>query len=207
MPSRYFTLATLLFAGTISAMHFSKYDTAQCSGMSTGGNYIYPNSGCQKKGSERTIVVNALEGDEADQSMFAVFFKSDDCNPDTIIGKIDSMADGGYSCTSTIEHGDRKVWEYGSWEVWDMCEGKAGCELGWVNFLIRGALSSSSWNWDSRSFNIKWHVLSISQSFELYQVLPVMYTQSMSFVRYDICLVSVLRIFDRLSDPVRNWKK
>jgi hypothetical protein len=94
--------------------------------------YAIPDDGCFVRGEVDTLL--ALEGrngetedaitvsinDEPSQSEFAVFFTSDDCNPDNIIEDV------------FLESGcmDPKAKDYKSWAVWDTCAGEEGCSLG-----------------------------------------------------------------------------
>jgi hypothetical protein len=52
-----------------------------------------------------------------------VFFTTNDCDPDKRI----KDADTGEGCSGDLKNDPKDSWN--SWQVWDMCLGKRGCDL------------------------------------------------------------------------------
>ncbi|KAF2175664.1 hypothetical protein K469DRAFT_756094 [Zopfia rhizophila CBS 207.26] len=121
MLFKYLLPAAALLA-TAACMSFSTYGNDNCAGQNkirTG--VIGPKEGCQKRApDEKGVAVMVEDGNVADESMYAVFFKSEDCDPSGMINKTE------LGCST--RHGIAPA-GYGSWEIWDMCEGQAGCSL------------------------------------------------------------------------------
>ncbi|KAF6807338.1 hypothetical protein CSOJ01_08223 [Colletotrichum sojae] len=82
------------------------------------GHYFNLGTGCRTDGAgkDQSMLVTAGNGDYA---LVAVFFSSDDCNPETIIATVDET----YEANGKVPG----CWEgkYGSFEVWSVCENNA----------------------------------------------------------------------------------
>lgn len=130
-------IALLLFATTfhlISPMRVTVWDNAKCKALGPSWTgFLGPTSGCQFRGMDRGdrpddirdeqeagVIAKMVEDSEEDASQFIVFFEGEDCDPDKIIARSDEGV-----CSSNLPNIDK----YGSWEIWDMCNGTPGCDL------------------------------------------------------------------------------
>lgn len=59
-----------------------------------------------------------ITGDESDRSLYVVYFKSEDCDPDTIIRQDDLLDDDQPNCIDV---------SYSSFQVYDVCENGESC--------------------------------------------------------------------------------
>jgi len=110
-PSLFTTITILLFASVQQtwAYEFTFYSEKGCQGAQAptpvwvGG----PNEGCRRENGGAAQSVFVKSTGDVDNNFMAVFFGSDDCNPDNEIGHLDSGCidkDGGYA----------------SFQVWDL---------------------------------------------------------------------------------------
>lgn len=116
----HFTIKTLvaiaLYASVASSFRLSFYQGKQCRSASLGKIEVSAKDGCKTDhvGVGSSLVVTG-EG-EADDGSYLVLFSSDDCNPATIVDHKDSgCADPGKK-------------NYGSFEVWNVMQGKLMCQ-------------------------------------------------------------------------------
>lgn len=96
----------LLFTPTTSFI-ITPYVGKGCRNAAHESKVVTPAYGCRKEGAGNAHSV-LIKGDWSDDTYYTVFFQSDDCNPDTMITKF------GNGCNSI---------DYGSFEVWNMCDG------------------------------------------------------------------------------------
>jgi hypothetical protein len=113
------TVLILLFSmpGISKSLELIQYRGSHCSSDQVGGRNWTAESGCHRDagGVANGIIVKPVE--QSDDSLYAVFFSGNDCNPDNIIGWND-----GHGDTSCVKA------SYGSFEIWNMCEdGQSGC--------------------------------------------------------------------------------
>jgi hypothetical protein len=139
MLSKQFFPFILSLATGATALHASFWGVKGCHGFANdiGGREVIPEDGCVVKGEQE--VLRELDGaggytevaiavstdEESSQGHYAVFFSSEDCNPDNMIkgGFLDS------GCSGRLEGWEEEIKNYKSWAVWDVCEGDAGCSL------------------------------------------------------------------------------
>lgn len=100
-----------------TALELIMYRGSHCTAEQVGHRNWTAESGCHKDGggTANAVIVNPVE--EADENSYAVFFATDDCNPDKIIGWNDGLDEN--NCIMAT---------YSSFEIWSMCEnGDSGC--------------------------------------------------------------------------------
>ncbi|KAI9674538.1 MAG: hypothetical protein M1817_001876 [Caeruleum heppii] len=105
-------LAALAFAlpwGSSFKLDF--YQGGKCRSANIGESVIGPDAGCQTQWAGTAASVMVESTGPIDDPFYVVLFSSDDCNPDTVIGRTDT------GCLAA----DAAPINYKSFEVWNTC--------------------------------------------------------------------------------------
>ncbi|KAH7109469.1 hypothetical protein B0J11DRAFT_236917 [Dendryphion nanum] len=111
------------------AMQITIWDSNGCKTMPPSWKgFLGPGNGCQVRYQDRGnpnrdryetgVIAQMVEDSEEDASQIIVFFEGDDCDPKRIITRSDKG-----TCSQPI------AGKYGSWEIWDLCNGTIGCDF------------------------------------------------------------------------------
>jgi hypothetical protein len=113
-------LILLTTTTTTLAFRNTPHTKTGCREGRTTNSILRPETGCQKIG---TAVSHQLSGDASDNSLYVVYFKDEECDPDQVAKKTDVVNSSGSTCVdwSNVSGG------YRSFEVWDMCTGGQKC--------------------------------------------------------------------------------
>ncbi|KAF2870767.1 hypothetical protein BDV95DRAFT_595463 [Massariosphaeria phaeospora] len=112
-PQTYFYLFAVIFPKSITAYEISLFPSLQFRSQRLASLVVRPGDGCK---TDHTGVASSamLKSEDTSAGVFyVVFFEGNDCNPDKIIAR------GNDGCVKAL---------YGSFEVWNVCEGdKTDC--------------------------------------------------------------------------------
>lgn len=86
---------------------------------------LYPTPICNVRNEDENALAVKMES-ERDQSVYIMFYDSEDCNPDSRIGVLDDGCSGVDSTETNPDFDSIRKWR--SWTVSDMCEVE-GCAL------------------------------------------------------------------------------